>query len=399
MKLNSLRTKFLAGFLPLFLGSFIVFFAISYYMSSQALFRNADTISQEIGKSTALEIEKMFQKKEMLVSELAHNHGIIYGDRAQRMKILADSKARSEGFAMLAYSDVNGQAYSETGKDMDRSSRDYIKKVRETKKPVMTGPSVSGSSGKLITIIAYPVLDGNELTGIVYGTIELDEISEIAGRIKYMETGRVFIADQDGLVIAYAQQPDDVGKLDLSKETSNKTIDKALVDGFANAVSQDKQIPVEMIDYWKVDNDTYKKNTTTADRDNHIHQDIMKKLKQYDDKKILIICGFGHLYPQYDRLLSAGAKKEKIPNAGKLFKRGAEGIEDSGDFKYPTSICHVWEKRSYFYAHTYPESIQADENINADVKTQWPVDTSNRFYNSQMKYCELFKSNILYKEK
>ena len=51
------------------------------------------------------------------------------------------------------------------------------------------------------------------------------------------------------------------------------------------------------------------------------------------------------------------------------------------------------------YAHTYPESIQADENINADVKAQWPVDTSNRFYNSQMKYCELFKSNKLYKEK
>ncbi len=97
MKLNSLRTKFLAGFLPLFLGSFIVFFAISYYMSSQALFRNADMISQEIGKSTALEIEKTFQKKEMLVSELAHNHGIINGDRAQRTKILADSKARSEG--------------------------------------------------------------------------------------------------------------------------------------------------------------------------------------------------------------------------------------------------------------------------------------------------------------
>ena len=54
----------------------------------------------------------------MLVSELAHNHGIINGDRAQRTKILADSKARSEGFAMLAFSDVNGKAYSEKGKDM-----------------------------------------------------------------------------------------------------------------------------------------------------------------------------------------------------------------------------------------------------------------------------------------
>lgn len=245
MKLHSLRTKFLAGFLPLFLISFAVFFGISYYMSSQALYRSADQISQEIGKSAALQIEKAYQQKEMVVEGLSRNQGIKNGDRAQRTKVLAELKAQTKGFAMLAYSDVNGQAYSDTGKDMDRSTRDYIKVVRETKKPYMTGPSVSGTSGKLITVIAYPVLDNGELTGIVYGTIELENISAIVGNIKYMDTGRVYIADQSGLVIAYAQQPDDVGKLDLSKETSNKTIDKALVDGFTRAIQDDKQIATE----------------------------------------------------------------------------------------------------------------------------------------------------------
>ncbi|MCR5439008.1 MAG: methyl-accepting chemotaxis protein [Selenomonas sp.] len=245
MKLNSLRTKFLAGFLPMFVGSFFVFFAISYYMSSNAMFKSADMISKEIGKSTALQIEKTYLEKEMIVEGLALNQGIISGDREQRTKIMANLKSRTTGFAMLAYSDVSGKAYSDTGKDMDRSSRDYIKKVRETKKPYMTGPSISGSTGKLITVMAYPVLDNGNLIGIVYGTIELDEISEIAGSIKYMETGRVYIADQEGLVIAYAQQPDDVGKLDISKETSNKTIDKALVDGYNKAIQEDKQVDTE----------------------------------------------------------------------------------------------------------------------------------------------------------
>ena len=75
VKLNSLRAKSLAGFLPLFIGSFVVFFAISYYMSSQALFKNADQISQEIGKSTALQIENNYQKKEIvqLEQELKQN--------------------------------------------------------------------------------------------------------------------------------------------------------------------------------------------------------------------------------------------------------------------------------------------------------------------------------------
>lgn len=245
MKLNSLRVKFLAGFLPLFIGSFVVFFAISYYMSSQALFKNADKISQEIGQSTALQIENNYQKKELVVEALARDKGILNGSREERQKILAEAKAQVKGFAMLAYSDVEGHAYSDQGKDMDRTTRDYIRKVRETKKPYMTGASVSGTSGKLITIMAYPVLDNGELKGIIYGTVELEDISELVGGIKYMETGRVYVVDQEGICLAYAQSPEDVGQLDISKEQSNKTIDKALVAGFETAIQQDKQIATE----------------------------------------------------------------------------------------------------------------------------------------------------------
>ena len=181
MKINSLKTKFLATFLPLFLGSFLVFFGISYYMSSQALIRDADTISANVGRSTANDIEKIFQMHTMEVESLSMDSALLGASKEQIVAELAKYKAKaSKDFAMLAYATVDGQAVSDKGKDMDRSTRDYIKKVRETKKPYMTGPSVSGTSGKLITIIAYPVFDRSQnLAGIVYGTIELDSISEI----------------------------------------------------------------------------------------------------------------------------------------------------------------------------------------------------------------------------
>ena len=248
MKLNSLRTKFLATFLPLFLGSFLVFFAISYYMSSTALIRDADTISANVGRSTANDIEKIFQKHTMEVESLSMDSALIGASKEQIVGELAKYKAKaSKDFAMLAYATVDGQAVSDKGKDMDRSTRDYIKKVRETKQPYMTGPSVSGTSGKLITIIAYPVFDRSQnLAGIVYGTIELDSISDLVGGIQYMETGRVYIADQDGITIAYAQQPEDVGKMDLTQtETNGKTLDPKLVEGFKQAASTHEQVATE----------------------------------------------------------------------------------------------------------------------------------------------------------
>ena len=168
-----------------------------------------------------------------------------------------------------------------------------------------------------------------------------------------------------------------------------------VVDGpvdmcIAYCYCRDNDIPVEMVDYWKVDNDNYKQNTTTDDRDDHIHQKIMEKFNLHDNKKVLIICGFGHLYPQIDRLYDEGFKKDKIPNVSKLFKGNGK------EFAYPSMICDVWEQRTLFYANTYPKSIQADETINDEVKLQWQVDENHGFYDSQMKYCDLFRSNLLF---
>jgi len=169
-----------------------------------------------------------------------------------------------------------------------------------------------------------------------------------------------------------------------------------VVDGpvdmcIAYCYCQDNGIPVEMVDYWKVDNDNFKQNTTTDDRDDHIHQKIMEKLGLYENKKALVICGLGHLYPQVNRLRDEGSVKENIPHISNLFKN------DSKEFVYPSSICDVWEQRALFYANTYPESIQADETISDEVKAQWPVDENHWFYDSQMEYCDLFRANQIYR--
>lgn len=245
MQINSIRTKFLVTLLPLFLISFAVFFSISYYMANKALTKDADIIARGIGQQVALVIEKDQADKMGRLEALAHDPNIMHGDRAAKITALAEAKYRSKGFAMLAYSDVNGKAVSEKGQEMDRASRDYIQNVKVTKKPYITGPSVSGTSGKLIAILAQPVLENGQLTGIIYGTMELDVLSEMAGSFTFMDTGHVYLADQDGLVIAYKQSPEDVGQMDLTKEDSNKKIDSNLVNGFKETVESDKVVTKE----------------------------------------------------------------------------------------------------------------------------------------------------------
>ncbi len=150
-------------------------------------------------------------------------------------------------------------------------------------------------------------------------------------------------------------------------------------------------IPVEMIDYWKIDNN-FKENTTNPFRDDKIHENIMKKLNSYKDEKILVVCGFGHLNAQTERLLEAGGKKEKIAHRASIFK------SQTSDFSYPGTVCDVWKKRVLFYGHTVPKLVHEDDTISDEMKATWVEDTNNSYYDMQMKYCVLFQNNGLYLE-
>lgn len=174
----------------------------------------------------------------------------------------------------------------------------------------------------------------------------------------------------------------------------NSFVEYGVVDGpidmcVAYCYCMDNEIPVEMIDYWRIDND-WEANTTTDDRDDHIHENIMEKLNLYEDQRILVICGFGHLGAQKERLIQSGCQNGHIPHISSLF----EG--EASDFTYPGQICDVWERRVLFYGHTIPRLVQADDSLDKDIKASWTEDENNAFYNWQMEYCELFQNNKLY---
>lgn len=116
----------------------------------------------------------------------------------------------------------------------------------------------------------------------------------------------------------------------------------------------------------------------------------MEKRKLYENQKVLVICGFGHLNAQAKRLIRGGGQREHIAHKSSVFSG------EASDFIYPDPICDVWEKRVFFYGHTVPRLVWADDILNEDIKAKWAEDENNAFYDWQMEYCKLFKNNQLY---
>ena len=238
MNKKSIKTKFLMILLPLFLLSFIVFSAVSYYLCNSTLVENADTNAKAISEQAALSLEKDIQDKSVRLEELSRNPAIVSGDHAAKLQALKNLHDNTKGFAMVAFVDPSGTAFNQSDTVMDRGSRDYFK-ASMAGNSYMTGPSVSGTSGKLITIISYPVKSNGQVVGVVYGTVLLDTLSEMVGAFKYMDTGYVYVVDEGGICIAYKQNPEAVGKLDLTK--NDGSLDQRLLDGFREVVTSDQQ--------------------------------------------------------------------------------------------------------------------------------------------------------------
>ncbi|MGP1366069.1 MAG: methyl-accepting chemotaxis protein [Schwartzia sp. (in: firmicutes)] len=242
MTIKSIRAKFMLILLPILAVSFLAFFFISYRMSSTMLMEEAKRLSQALGRQVSLEMQQAEQEKRIFLDFLASDPRIVRGNHAQRLEALAEVKQKVPGFAMVAFSDLSGMAFSDTDLKMDRSDGIYIKTVRETKQPYFSAPFISPSSGKLIVLIANPVMDGSQLVGIIYGTLELESFNPVLTSMRFMETGHIYICDESGVVMVDEAAPDNVGKLNLSQVTSSRTIDERLVAAFKASLTAEDAV-------------------------------------------------------------------------------------------------------------------------------------------------------------
>ena len=239
MQFKSIRTIFLVSVFPVMLIGFLVFFGVSYKMASNMLVENANTIGQGVGKQAALEVRRIFETNEVHLETLARSSAILHGDDATRLAKLQEVKQDTDVFSNISYLDVNGIGFDSDGNEMDRSDRDYFKKAVQTKQIVVSEPVISAITGKVVTVIAVPVLENGALTGIVTGTVGLSRFDETLSKMATYRTGQLVVMDETGLVIIHPNEPAQIGKLDFSKEVSSVKISTSLVDAFKSVIDKD----------------------------------------------------------------------------------------------------------------------------------------------------------------
>lgn len=249
MKVKNIQTRLLLSLIPLILVVLIALSGVSYYLAKQSLIKSVDDTGRAVGTDYSNRVQADMEKLIAQLEDLASIQRIRTGtDKVQIIEAMAEMQKRLGIFDVLVFISPDGSGIASTGQAASYGDREYFKKVLATKKAVVSDPLVSKVTGKLAVVLAVPVMNNGQLTGVLLGTFSMERLSEMISDLKFLDTGYGQVSDDSGMIIAHPKRPDLVGKLNLLDKKINpelklpqNDLDERLTNLFKVAAKEGKQ--------------------------------------------------------------------------------------------------------------------------------------------------------------
>lgn len=249
MNFKSIQTRLLVSLLPLMMIVLALLAGVSYYVSRQAL---SDSVAQtamatgtDYGRRVQADMEVMIVELKDLASIQRIRTG---ADKSQIVEALAEAHKRLGDFDAIVFISPDGAGVNHTGAAAAYGERDYFKKVMQTKAPVVSDPLVSKTTGKLAVVLAVPVVNNDQMTGVLVGTFSVERLTDCIKDLKFLDTGYGQLSDDSGMIIAHPKRPDLAGKLNLLEKKVNPELklaqtelDERLITLFKRAAQEGRQ--------------------------------------------------------------------------------------------------------------------------------------------------------------
>ena len=215
-----------------------------YYFSDKYLGESLNQTERAVAETAITRIQGEMQTGMVQLEELANTARVQSGDKAQIQNALTGLFQRSGRFDHVFYAAMDGTSVSDEGVTGQYADREYFKKVVETKKPYISDPLISRTTGKQSVVMIVPVLKPgtNEMSGVVFGTYSAEKLLPVIKIIKFKEKGYGALLDDNGVYLVHPTRPDLNGKMNLKtgaideevkkKLPPNTALDPQLLNGF-----------------------------------------------------------------------------------------------------------------------------------------------------------------------
>lgn len=217
-----------------------IIFSVRYIVSNiynEKIDKENETLTTLISNNLSAFVDKAYR----ITEELSVDPRILSMDTETQHELLYACNQRNDYFELLYVQDMAGmQTGKSEGELLDRSGRDWYKKMIAEMKPFVYKPFFSGTSHKPVTTVFMPLYRGKEAVGIIGANIKLDYLQELIQQYADETEGRYcYIMDNSGGIIAH---PDTELITQLyNYKTLTKTVESK--DSAGNIIFGDDELP------------------------------------------------------------------------------------------------------------------------------------------------------------
>ena len=117
------------------------------------------------------------------------------------------NSSRDESKVELYFTaDARGNSVNSLGVRVNIADREYFKRAMQEKRYTMSEPVKSKATGNEVIACAVPVMDGQNVLGVMGATIRLDALENLFKSDKTAESGRYMILDKAGSILLHTDR-------------------------------------------------------------------------------------------------------------------------------------------------------------------------------------------------
>lgn len=187
--MKSIRYIFLALMVSIIAIVLTLLTAINYRYSKSIII--ADVEKQLMGSVSigTAQIDGWVEQHVAEIETIADTPILESGDMEAINGYLGEELQALPEYSSFWVSDLQGDWYSPLGTSGSIAERAYYTEILANKKTVVSEPLIGKADGKMVVVIATPIIMDGEMVAILGANIKVEELTGVVNSIKIGETG------------------------------------------------------------------------------------------------------------------------------------------------------------------------------------------------------------------
>ena len=220
--MNTIKAKLTTMMVLTVLVSLCVLGLANHWNVKKIVIQDAEESLVSLSQNNSEKIGFWLNTRMAEIGVLANSPVLEEGNIEQILPYLKEEAKRNPIYSRFLIADLQGNAYYSNDSKASVADRVFFQQAKAGKLNV-ADPVVSKVDGKMVVVVAGPIIKNGAVVGVLGGTITVDDLVKIVSDIKFGQTGYAYILQKDGLVIMHPNK-------DLVMK------DNALKDGNADPV-------------------------------------------------------------------------------------------------------------------------------------------------------------------